>query len=471
MDQVKLTREQREKLQALIAGSKSMPRRLTRKSAAVLLACGTLLTAAAAAGPTIQEMLNQHLGPFQAYATPVDSASVVDQGIEVRVVKAVADDIHGRVYVTVRDLEGDRLSGRALQLGASIGPVDTAGGKWPDIGAFVLSSLDFVSYDPSTKTALFSGNFNSGDMEKGLKLGISRIYSGTYTAKAAIPCDAVTGEALQSQPVANGSEKILLTPGDIVNNDYDNSILPEHLVVLAPGQTPRKLTDTAGTEDLELSSMGFAADGRFHIRLKCREGIKLNGEYGIYGRFSPLNGGNQNSGLTERANQICVIQVPDGLDVMFPLITRDDLDAIQQSNLDFSGIVHAPGVDIAGDWSMTFQVDYQKSETLPWTGELAGCHIYRVCVSPFAICINADDSGKFVNNDVTAILKDGTSVAAAAIPGGSIYYSQHANQISYNTWDFASYNTWEFASPVQVEQIAWLELMGERIPVHPASSQ
>ena len=72
--------------------------------------CAALVMTAVAASPSLREALAHMLGGFEPYAQEVEGASVMDQGIQMTVLSAVADSEDGRVYLELRDLEGDRLT-------------------------------------------------------------------------------------------------------------------------------------------------------------------------------------------------------------------------------------------------------------------------------------------------------------------------------------------------------------------------
>jgi len=84
-----------------------------------------------------------------------------------------------------------------------------------------------------------------------------------------IPCAPATGKTLKSLPVGK-DDKVVHRATGIVNGEYADIALPSKKVVLAPGQNPMAIE---GTEDIRVSSMGFASDGCFHIRLEFAEGV------------------------------------------------------------------------------------------------------------------------------------------------------------------------------------------------------
>ena len=149
-----------ERVQAALDGLP--PRQKKRKLGAVRVAliaaaaCLLLAGTALAASPELRGMLADALGGFAPYAHEQEGEAYVIDGIEFKVVSALADDFTVRVYVEARDLEGDRL--RKLKLnefgsvyGAVVIPAE-------DTGAVTGSSCggECLAYDSQTKTALLA---------------------------------------------------------------------------------------------------------------------------------------------------------------------------------------------------------------------------------------------------------------------------------------------------------------------------
>ena len=115
-----------------------------RRGAAAALVCTALCVTAVAAGPSLWQYIQARQGPFAGLAQTVEGAVCTSGGIEIRVLSALADDVRGEVYFTVRDVEGDRLDSQlTLRCGADS---DLAG--------------RLVEYDPESRTALFAAGMS-----------------------------------------------------------------------------------------------------------------------------------------------------------------------------------------------------------------------------------------------------------------------------------------------------------------------
>lgn len=111
--------------------------------------CALCIVSALALSPTLRQMLEAVQGKYADYAKPVE-ASAVENGIEIRIISALADHTKIQVYAEARDLEGDRLSGDLNVIGV-IQPETFREGSGLSI---CTHEAHCVGYDPETGTAL-----------------------------------------------------------------------------------------------------------------------------------------------------------------------------------------------------------------------------------------------------------------------------------------------------------------------------
>lgn len=117
-------------------------------------ACAALLCTAFAASPGLRELLATALGSFAPYAQDQEGQAYEMDGLEVRMLSAMADQDTIRVYVQLKDLEGDRLSDHINAMGLvdvpAPPPSDVSGVRGNTFGSRCLG------YDQDTKTALMT---------------------------------------------------------------------------------------------------------------------------------------------------------------------------------------------------------------------------------------------------------------------------------------------------------------------------
>lgn len=456
MDQLMPREEKLEELYIMMEGETDMKQAkwIGRRAVAVALVCFLLVaTATAAAVPAIWQALTCNLGPFAPYAQTIQGASCQDQGIKVQILSALADDLEGRFYLSVQDVEGDRLNEHLtlegkLNIGIEV-PKDGS------VSVFSRENMfDLISYDPESKTALFSAD--TLYFEDARPSGDAQLsFTGMTTRKAAmekvVPLASVPGGELKSLPMGE-TDQTIYSPSDVTNLGYTDAVLPAKQVVLAPEQNPMPLE---GTEDIWISSMGFASDGCFHIRLGFADGISVSGAFG-FKYYAPLelNETDDTKRLTYRETL-----VPGGMDILYPLYQEKDLALLQSGNVRLYGRYTRPGTEIEGDWEIDFQTEYIPSAVLDWTGELAGRQVTRVTLSPLSVTMDSNDWAAFGGATMYAVKRDGSTVAAK--PGTSTYYNVGGSE---PVWD--AYNTWKFEEPVDIEEIVGLSLMDEVIPVN-----
>ena len=348
MDQVIWNDEQRERLRQVMAQPNGRPRRLTRRTVAAVAVAAALVVSAVAAGTSAWQTIRAKQGPFSAIAQTIQGAVCTDQGIEIQVLSALADDVRAEIYFTVRDTTGNRLDDQLTLHRAE--DSDMSG--------------HLVAYDPASRTALFmaslsnyspqtqtGGGVFSVDGKKGAWIGEhTRLSLDGLTTRqgemdAQASCAGVSDELLQSLPLG-AQDKVIL---GVEESGYTRAILPETQVVLAPNQTPMALE---GTEDMTISSMGFASDGRVHIRVAYAQGINhedVNRGY-FLAQVYPVD--EDKMGEEKYWLPMVITQVEGGMDVMFPLIKAGDADELEQ--VYFYGRYQRPGVDIAGSWAVDF---------------------------------------------------------------------------------------------------------------------
>ena len=121
--------------------------------------CAALVCTAFAASPGLRGLLAEALGGFAPYAQEQEGEAYIIDGIEFRVVSALADDFTVRAYMEARELEGDRLSKLTLyETGTVFGLVDIPPkdvGDSEGIRGGTMSGT-CLGYDAETKTALLA---------------------------------------------------------------------------------------------------------------------------------------------------------------------------------------------------------------------------------------------------------------------------------------------------------------------------
>lgn len=454
MDQVIWTEEQKQRLRQVMARPNSRPRRLTRRMAAAAAVAAALIVSAVAAGTSVWQRIQERQGPFAGIAQTIEGAVCTDQGIEVQVLSAVADDVRAEIYFTVRDTTGDRLDDQIV-----LSPAEDSdmSGRLVEYDADSHTALFMASMSNYTPQAQSGGGVFSVDGKKAawigehIRLSLDGLTTRQGDLEAQVSCADMSDQLLQSLPLGDGDKVVM----GVEESGYPRTILPDTQVVLAPNQTPMPLD---GTQDITVSSMGFASDGRFHIRVAYAQGIDHEDvDRGYFlARVYPRD--EDSAGEDKYWMATVITQVEGGMDVMFPLIKAGEAHELDQ--VYFTGRYQRPGVDIAGSWSIDFSVDYHPSVVLAWTGEVAGRHVNQVTVSPLTVTMDSNDQGGFSTVPLYAVLRDGTEVSAKRSVGE---YNNISGNQGIAVWD--AYNTWEFERPVEVADIAYLTLLGENIPV------
>ena len=467
MERLGPRQEELDRLQAMLEGGTGMKqaKRLSGRMAAAILVCAALMaTAAAAAVPAVWEALRSHLGVFAPYVQTIQGTACRDKGIELQVLGALSDDLEARVYLSVRDVDEDRLNeyltleGR-LSVETETAPEPESGVPQVYIGDSAAKQFQLLSYDPEAKTALYSASILYGDLPRkrlppnpGAQLSVTGMSTRSAMVSGTASCSAVTGAEMESLP-AGPEDAVIFSPSDVANLGYTDEVLPARRVALAPEQNPMPIE---GTEDMWVSSMGFASDGLFHIRLAFSDGVGVCDDSGgswFLPSLSPYES------WDDRVQVFQEVLVPGGMDILFPLITVQDLELIKGGAAEFYGSYMRPGTDIAGSWTVDFQMEYHPSATLDWTGELSGCQVRQITLSPLSVTMHSIGQGGFHRATLYAVKKDGSTVAAEP---GTGRYSNAGLGSGETVW--AAFNTWKFEEPVNLKDVVRLDLAGESIP-------
>lgn len=168
---------QLNKLPAKARSKRRLGRRVVTIMAAVLILTGSTL----AISPTLREQLSQALGLFEAYTTPIESTAAVDQGVEIRLLSAMADEYSVRIYLEVQDLTEKRPMGDISNLWIDfLTPLEGSEIQGMSFGTKLLG------YEEETHTALVELSAAGEDYSqmRNWNLAISRItFSNRYEQK------------------------------------------------------------------------------------------------------------------------------------------------------------------------------------------------------------------------------------------------------------------------------------------------
>lgn len=153
MEAVGPDREQMERLLAAMEQKGRRPRPLRRTILLVAAACAAMVMTVVASAPTLRDTLEEFLGGFAPYAQPVEAAACTANGIEIKVISAMADRARVKVYAQARDVTGqNRLRADMDVWGGVERPEED--GKGEQEGNSRTMGGKCVGFDPESGTAL-----------------------------------------------------------------------------------------------------------------------------------------------------------------------------------------------------------------------------------------------------------------------------------------------------------------------------
>ena len=443
-----LVAETKGRMAAAGAGVDRRPRRVTRRAAVALAVCAALVITAAAAGPAIWQAIRDDLGDRAPYATEVQAACE-DQGVRMEVHAALADTRVTRVYFTLQDLTGalfgaDTTSDLTLSL-------ETGGAfRWGNGGR----GLEILDYDPEQHLATLVYSRGTDELSQEpptrARLDITWFLPGVCTPSLVLDGDAIPAGTLESAVLDTGE------------------------TVLLPGQNPMALEGAEG--EVSVSSLGFAADGCFHIRLA--QGEDVSPAYGPECAGQPIfsvryylhDPEDPDRFPAQDVGDAVWTEVEGGWDVRLPGLTAGTLPCLDYLVLraDYS----VAGGRVEGDWSATVPVEPVESraavpgEELIWPytnngetpyGHSSDARLERVAVSPLSVCA---DFSTPEGQDKPCQLNGTELEISVTLSGGAVLTPDCTGEV----WSQrAGWVMWEFDQPIDPEDVASVTLNGHTI--------
>lgn len=402
------SRAQRERLVDWLEAAQQAPSRQAgtgrRKLTALLALCAVLAATALAAGPTVLDALEHHLGPFAPYLTGGGAGSV-SAGIELEVAGAVSNGASARVYLTACDREGGRLDAYT-----SVSLDLEGANSW---------GVRTLAFDESCDTLLLEleaeGLYDDGR----LSIDGGTLLSGQYPVSVCPDLEAVPEQALASVEAGSGKR------------------------VLLADQAAQSFDGLEGFSTL----LGFDEYGQFHVRTIVEEGYRMTSPSSVFVSFS------DGSGFAAQSHRPAYLE--DGQDVWVEEIDRDNWDRVEKLWLLTS--YEGSAEPINGAWSL--EVSVAETAGITTSGDFAlhgpdDLTVTEVSLSPLGVVASYTGGADSLPEDaLQVILKDGSQ------PGWG--------DVSAWNWGGDGYVVWNFEAPVALEDVASVVLLGETIPLPP----
>lgn len=444
MEQLGPSQEELEQLYAMIEEGTTVKRakRLGRRAAAVLMAaalCMALGITALAVSPTMQEILSQSLGSFAPYSQTVEGVSAVDQGIQVSVVRAIADESGGTAYLEIKDLTGDRLT------------EDTK-----------MRYVHPIAYDPETRTLLAQMSWHGSsilDGEGNVSVTIKEIWGGENIKGLALPAELLEADnVLQTATV----------PEDQSCGTGDDR------VVLVPGQTPRDL----GVEWFTLSSMGFDELGRLHVQIKLadeyvnqlpNEGWLVSmSEIAKVLRERYPDGHHSVQGTTHRFEEGCYVDycLQPILYVAwdakgFPYAPKEWYQGLELTLEGWIGVRER----VEGEWTLTFPVETLPERTVT-VGQVVDTKLVETATfSIKGVTLRTTDTNQ-TRGDLSPL-----TVAVYLADGSHVTMTRGISTHWYEEEEPYYLATWEYPEPIDPAEVTAISLGYWYIPIDGETAQ
>ena len=374
-----------------------------RRAVATVVLCAALAVSALAAGPSLWQTLEAHLGAYAPFAREVEGTAT-GQGIRLELLSAVSDGYTARVYYTLTDQKGGRFNDHT-RVHAWL--------KGTTLGGVALGS-HVVSYDADSGTLLMETSVEGVDTSQPVELEVLEIDPAYYMLWDGRFEPVVPEEPLETETTAEGE------------------------VVLKAGQNPQTSPDT---DVVSISSMGFDGEGNFHIRLTLAEGYSNDALLAV-----PYNAAGEQMGTTKAQTAVA-----RGVDSLIEGITQADVADI--AFIRVYGPYRGPEETIEGTWTLPVELKAAEQKIIQVGRTLVdGFYVERIEVSGMNIAVFFRDGDK---NWFPVWVTDRAG-ETAGVP---------LDYMNFNADTGLSCGIWSYETPIDLKNLTALTLLGETFPL------
>lgn len=372
-----------------------------RKAVATVVLCAALAVSALAAGPSLWQTLEAHLGPYAPFAQEIEGTAS-DQGVRLELLSAVSDGYTAQIFYTITDEEGGRFNADHTTVAASL--------EGTNLGGMSMGSR-IISYDADSNTMLMEASATGIDTSQPLELVVEEIDPASYMLWDSRFPTEVPEEPLKTETTENGD------------------------MVLKADQNPQTSPDT---DMVRISSVGFDEEGNFHIRLAFTEGITGM----LLARPCGADG-------TPLAN-IQAAKVEGGMDCL----VVEDFDPADLAYIQVYGPYRGPEPAIEGEWTLPLEIEAAEQKVVQVERILEdGVYVDRVEVSGMNIAVF------FQSEDVDWFTLWITDRAGEIIGVPLNYMNRCVNGTD------TSCGLWSFETPMDLEDIVSVTFLGDTFPL------
>ncbi|HWQ80549.1 MAG TPA: DUF4179 domain-containing protein [Anaerovoracaceae bacterium] len=357
---------------------------------------------------------------------------VVYDGIEMRIVSAVADDDSMIILYTLKDLEGDRISEYTSIYDFSLSSAATLG-TYP------------VDYDAETKTVTFCMAGDNGNEMKGRKLTLSITSFLDGAPMELRETKLRLYDLLQEQFNVHGEpgfrdynaaeEDSFWNAPNQKGSDLREKIKEEDRVpVLLEGSMNIRIP---GVDWVTVTNIGYK-DGWLHVR------VKYDDERGqINHGYICLTDSEGN----ELDNAILNTPLPDGCEEFIIDVGSEE----ELADVYLAGVFTNYDSLNTGEWEATFKVKGVETKSFACTVETDSVTIDRIVLSPLGVTVYG--KGEPDDDPVQIRMKDGTDIKSEG-------FSRSGDG---ETGEFEC--KYKFAAPLDIQAIDSIDLAGQTVTV------
>lgn len=465
MDRLTLEEDFRQRLVTAMTQEKPHSQKKRRPLRAIWVAaavCAALVGSALALSPTFRDIILTSLGFRAPYATEV-LASCQDKGITIEAQSALTDGRMTRLYFTVHDPSGvffleDTQNDLYMDFLAGEEEIPGSAGRRED-------GLERLSYDTETQTALYVFRIGPTGYESATPPTLTHT---KLTMSYYLPGYRCWGGEHFSGPMPFGKPTL---PIDILETTTENGA-----VVLLPDQTPH--TPDEDCPEVYISSMGFDAEGVYHVRVHADSGI-INATgvdcqdlppFHVYYDIFTSDGKSYDGYYNSYDDDVVTTPVSDGWDYRLSKLTRETYP--QLGTLRIFAWYSISGSYRQGNWELTIPIEQvetrtaEPKETLilsrtkddpPPSGLSHEAQVSSVSVSSLSVVA---DFTRPENYHLCADVDGYATACTVTFADGSTREPDFFRE----AWSGSGWVMWEFPEAIDPAQVVSVSLNGSEIP-------
>lgn len=338
----------------------------------------------AAALPAFNELIEKINPKIAEILSPINKV-IESNGIKIEVLGSANDSETMLTYITVKDVEQDRIDSSVEFYRFKIREGD------------YVPSNELIEYNKETKTATFLliSDINKVK-EKKISLELESILGKNKQYKF--------NTLLDINNINKSPESINLDMKDknfMASGSWSNYIDKKNdIKILKPNMMNIPFKDT---DIVSISNIGII-DGKLHIQLKWKEHHRMDNGY--LSLVDKLGNFKDSFGVSFGLDKNGAVKYGEGLGYSEHIMDLDNYD----DKINLRGEFTKYKNEIKGEWKIPVSIsENTKEENIPLNENIYSANVKNIKITPIGFTLTGDgDNRKIATSDISMIMKDGS---------------------------------------------------------------